>query len=245
MYIWSIVLILALVIISSYTLHAFPIALIMAVITASAVEILIRKIYIKHAFKVPWSGIITGLIIGSIAPINSPLLLVAAAAMMAIVSKFFIQYKSSNIFNPATLGLIVALPVFGLGDEWWVASNYNILGMAVTFTPILIILAYEAKRIPTALSFVAASLILGIAIGGVTSLGNVTALLFSINYFFAFVMLIEPKTSPNGRYMQMAYGSAISVLFMAFALLAIPYSFLVALLVGNVSYAVYRKYGKR
>lgn len=245
MYLWSIALILVLAILSSYTLHTFPLALIAAVVICSATEILIRRLYLKHVFKIPWSGIITGLIIGSIAPINSPLLLVTVAAIMAIISKFFIQYKNSNILNPAAIGLLVALPIFGLGDEWWVASNYNVLGIAITLTPVLIILAYEAKRLPAALSFVAGSLIIDIAAGGILSPSNVVASIFSINYFFAFVMLVEPKTSPNGRYAQIAYGGAISVLFLAFALLSVPYSFLVALLSGNVCYAVYRMYGKR
>ena len=247
MYIWAIAPLSILAIISSYTLHIFPLPLIFAVIIAAIIEISIRKFYLKQTLKFPFSGLITGLIIGSVAPINAPLLLILIAATIAVASKFLIQYKSSNIFNPATIGLIVALPIFGLGDEWWVASNYNIYGMAITLTPVLIILAYEAKRIPTAITFVVVSFMLALILGrsGDVSLAGITTLLLGINYYFAFVMLVEPKTSPYNKYAQVAYGAAIALLYLALASLRVAYPLLIALLIGNILYLIYKKYGKR
>jgi Na+-translocating ferredoxin:NAD+ oxidoreductase RnfD subunit len=246
MYLWTIALLSILAIISSYTLHTFPVPLILAIAVAGITEILIRKFYLKQVLKIPYSGLITGLIVGCVAPINVPLLLILIAGIIAVVSKFFIQYKSSNIFNPASIGLIAALAIFGLGDQWWVASNYNIYGIAITLTPILIILAYEAKRLPTALTFVAVSFMLALVLGGVVgSLTNILTIIFSINYFFAFVMLIEPKTSPNNNYAQIVYGGGISLLYLALAFLRIEYPLLIGLLIGNIFYVIYRKYGKR
>ena len=118
MHLWTIALVSILVVVSSYTMRVVPVSLILAVILCAVLEMLVRRLYLRHPFKMPWSGLITGLIIGSVAPVNVPLALVAVAAAIAILSKFFIQYKSSNIFNPATLGLIIALPLFALGDEW-------------------------------------------------------------------------------------------------------------------------------
>ncbi len=247
MYILSIALLSTLAAISSYTLHVFPLSLICAVAIAGILEILIRKFYLKHAFKMPYSGLITGLIIGSVAPINVSLLLVLIASTIAVVSKFFIQYKSSNIFNPAALGLIIALPIFGLGDEWWIASNYNIYGIAITLTPILIILAYKARRLAAAAAFVLASLALALLMemGSKLSITAIVTLLFGINYLFAFVMLVEPKTSPHKNSSQVVYGALLAILYMAFASFRIPYSLLAALLIGNVFYLLYRKYSRR
>lgn len=247
MYLWTIALLSILVIISSYTLHTFPFPLVFAVILASIVEILIRKLYLKHRFKFPFSGIITGLIIGSVAPINSSLILIIITVVIAILSKFLLQYKSSNIFNPASLGLIVGLAIFGVGDVWWAASSYNIYGIAMTLTPILVILAYQAKRLPTAFSFVIATIVLDLASGGLSTIAltSFVALLFSINYYFAFVMLVEPKTSPYKWYAQIVYGAAIAGLYFGLAFFRMPYSILIALLIGNFFYMVYRKLGKR
>ena len=247
MYLWAVGLLSALAAISSYILHVFPFPLMFAVVVAALIEILIRKYYLKHKFKIPFSGIITGLIIGSVAPINAPLVLVLIAAAIAIASKFFIQFKGSNIFNPAALGLIVALAIFGLGDEWWAAGNYNLYGVAISLTPVLIILAYEARRLPTALSFVAVSLVLNLALAGfhVFSVAAIAALLFSVNYYFAFVMLVEPKTSPYNRYMQIGYGASIAALYPVLAFFRTPYPLLVVLLAGNIAYLLYRRSGKR
>lgn len=247
MYLWAIVLLSGLAAVSSYTLHIFPLPLLLAVGLAAFIEVAIRKYYLKQSFKIPFSGLITGLIIGSVAPTNAPLLLISIAAAVAITSKFFLQFKSSNIFNPAALGLVIALVIFGLGDVWWAASSYNLYGIAISLTPILIILAYEARRLPAALSFVAANVALNLILGGfhLGSISSLATLLFSVNYFFAFVMLVEPKTSPHNRYAQVAYGIGIALLYTAFAFLRVPYSLLAVLLIGNMAYAFYRIYGHR
>ncbi|MFI5412618.1 MAG: RnfABCDGE type electron transport complex subunit D [Candidatus Micrarchaeales archaeon] len=248
MYLWAVALLSFFVIVASYTLHTFPLALVFGVMAAALIEILIRKFYLKHKFKIPFSGIITGLIIGSVAPINASLFLIAIAVMIAIISKFFIQFKGSNIFNPASLGLIIALAIFGVGDEWWVASNYNIYGIAISLTPLLVILAYEARRLTSAFSFVVVILVLDLILGNYLhsiSLSTFAALLFSVNYYFAFVMLIEPKTSPHNKYAQIVYGGLTALLYLGFILYRMPYSLLAALLLANFSYLIYRKYWKR
>jgi Na+-transporting NADH:ubiquinone oxidoreductase subunit NqrB len=247
MYLWTIVLLSALAVVSSYTLRTFPLPLIFSVVAAGTAEALIRKFYLKHAFKIPFSGLITGVIIGSVTPINAPLLLILIAVAIAVLSKFFVQYRSLNVFNPASVGLVIALAIFGLGDEWWAAGNYNLYGIAITLTPILIILAYEARRLTTAASFVVVSLVSAMLLegaGALTPIGMIM-LLFGINYYFAFVMLVEPKTSPNNRYAQVGYGAAIALIYLGLALFRSPYPLLIALLVGNALYAVYRRYGKR
>ena len=247
MHLWAIALLSALAAISSYTLRTFPLPLLIAVAVAAVSETMLRQFYLKQPFRVPYSGLITGLIIGSIAPINSPVLLVIIAVAVAVASKFFIQYRSSNIFNPAAIGLIVSLALFRIGDEWWVASNYNIFGVAVTLTPVLVILAYEARRLPAALAFAAVSFIIVLALSGFQNISSTWFLtaLFGINYYFAFVMLVEPKTSPNGRNIQIVYGAALALALFAFTYLRVPYPILVTLLIGNIAYLLYRASGRR
>lgn len=247
MYVWTIVLLSILAAVSSYALGTFPSALLVATLSAGVFEILIHSFYQKRKFAIPFSGIITGMIIGAVAPINAPLVLVILASAIAILSKFFIKFKSTNIFNPASFGLIVALAAFGLGDEWWVVGNYNVYGMVLSLTPVLVILAYEARRLPTGLSFMAANISLTALLGGITSItaSSVVSLLFGVNYLFAFVMLIEPKTSPHNKWAQVTYGASIAVAYVAFAFMHVPYALLVVLLAGNVTFLLYRMNGKR
>ncbi len=242
MYIWAVVLLSALAAISSYTLHVFPFSLLFAVALAIVTEVCITKFYLKRKLSIPFSAIITGLIIGSIALQSSSFLLIAVAVIIGILSKFFIKIKSVNVFNPAAIGLLVALTVFASGDVWWAASNYTIYGLTFSLVPILIIAAYNARRLTTSFSFIVVFFLISIAIGHIHqfSVNALDTLLFSTNYYFAFVMLAEPRTSPIKSVAQAAYGSSMAVVYAAFAFYGVPHPFLVALLVGNVAYAIYR-----
>lgn len=245
MYLWVIALLSALAALSSYTLREVPIALIIGTALAACVEIALRAFYLRQTFKIPFSGIITGIIIGSVAPINAPLAAVVLAVLIGVLSKFLLQHRSVNILNPASIGLLVSLPLFGLGDEWWAAGNYNMYGMAISLTPILIVLAYSARRLTAAASFIIVMFVFEIAFGALSqgfSAAALASMLFGINYFFAFVMLTEPKTSPHPRRAQALYGAAVALMFVILAFSRLPYPLLIALLAGNVLYFAYKKY---
>lgn len=244
MHIWALILLPAVAVLSSYTLGVFPLPLIIAAVFAALLDIAIREYCLRQKPKLPLSSLITGLIIGSVAPINAPIQMVLVAVAAAIVSKFAIRYRSSNVFNPAAFGLAIGLVVFGLGDEWWAASSYGVYGLAIPIAVVLVVLAYEARRLTTAASFIAASLAFAVAFGGLSSLSlaSAVALVFGVNYYFAFVMLVEPRTSPYGVRTQAAYGVALAAIYLGFAYLKIPHTPLLALLAGNVIYLVYRAY---
>ena len=131
MYVWTIFLISLLAAVESYLYRQVPLNLLVSVAVAVAVDMLLKKFYLKIELKIPYSAIISGLIIGSVAPINSPLLLGAVAAIVAIASKIFIRINNAHIFNPATLGLLVSLFIFSQGDQWWIANGYNYLGYII------------------------------------------------------------------------------------------------------------------
>ncbi len=240
MYVVTIILLILLAAASSYSLGIFPYSLILAVAVAASAELLASRFYLKHRLRIPFSAIITGLIIGSIAPPNA-YLVVITASMAAILSKLFIKVKSVNIFNPATVGLLAALAVFSVGDQWWAASNYNIFGMALTLAPILIISAYEARRLTASLAFIAATFVMAALLNG-TGLAAAAILAYAlgINYYFAFIMLSDPKTSPSKKSVQLAYGVSMALLVLGLSIFRVSYAFLVALLIGNLFYALYR-----
>jgi Na+-translocating ferredoxin:NAD+ oxidoreductase RnfD subunit len=242
MYIWAIALLSIVVAISSYTIRIIPYSLLLAVAVAALTEFAIAKFYLKRRDSIPVSGIITGIIIGSVAPFKGTLLIVVIAALIAIASKFVIKVKHVNIFNPATLGLLVALAVFGVGDQWWAASNYNIYGIAVSLTLILVIASYEARRWIASLSFVAVVLAFSLVSSGLSHFSVIVlaAAFFSINFFFAFIMLAEPKTSPPGKYGQMAFGVFVALAYASLAVYRIEYPLLIALLLGNIAYTLYK-----
>lgn len=246
MYVSAIVLLLFLAGASAYLLDEFPYALIFTVFACAIIEMALRKYYLKQNFKIPFSGIITGLIIGCVAPINVPLIPVFVACAIAMCSKFLIKIKSSNVFNPAALGLF-GLGLLSIGSSWWATTSITVYGFAVSLSIVLVIAAYECRRLTLAFSFIAASVLFSILVSLPLTLGSVEIALISVNYFFAFLMLTEPKTSPPKRIAQMLYGIYVAVVYFIL-LLVLPHSLYLsyltifaALLIGNMTYALYRK----
>ena len=252
MYIWSICLLLLLAGASGYMLGQFPYALVFAVALCAAIEVLIRRYYLKHAkLQVPFSGIITGLIRGSVAPIGVPLLPILIACVVAVFSKFFVKVKSVNVFNPAALGLLVGLGIFSIGSSWWTTSTVNLLGMAVSMAVLLVVAAYEARRLVLAFSFIVTLVLFSVATSPPISLANFEIALLSVNCFFAFLMLTEPKTSPPKKRAQLAYGIYVALVYALFVVLTAHSLFFaevdifLALLIGNLTYAIYRSRGQK
>lgn len=246
MHAFTIILFIALISISSYSLGQIPYALIIAVISTSLLEVAVIKFYLKQSPKIPFSAIITGLIIGSVAPINAPILLVVIASVVAVLSKYLIKIRSLNIFNPATLGLLVSLAIFGIGGDWWAASSYNVYGLLISFAPLFIISAYEARRATSGLSFVATTFIIGLILaksGNLVPVGYMLNILLNINYLFAFVMVVDPKTSPNKKSLQVVFGGAIAVIAALFTSYGIAYPLLISLLIGGLAYSAYKSMG--
>ncbi|MDE1869409.1 MAG: hypothetical protein KGH71_00285 [Candidatus Micrarchaeota archaeon] len=229
---------------SSYLLGKIPYGIILALAVIVFGEFLIFRYYIKRAFKFPYSGIITGFIIGSVAPLGAPPLAILLACMAALVAKFLIRGKSGNIFNPATFGLLLGLGALGIGDEWWaMAPNFSLAGFAIPIAIVLIVAAYEARRLASSASFLVVSIALFLITGNSGgSLGASAAALLGMNFYFAFIMIADPKTSPHKGIDQMAFGGGIAAISTALLIYGVPYSLLIALLAGNLGYFLYRRF---
>lgn len=249
MYKTTIILLFFIIGTTSYYLHVFPFSVIVAIIACTAIEITATKLYLKKRYEIPYTAIITGMIIGCVAPSNASVLILVLASAIAVLSKIFIRLKSTNIFNPAALGLLVALALFGIGDNWWVASPIPVYGMLVTITPLLVICAYEARRLILGISFAVTSFAASLLTNGFIathSFGTFVTAVISVNFFLAFIMVSEPKTSPNKNYVQMFYGISIAAVVSIMGFYKVPYAMLIPIIIGNMAYAIYRlKSGSR
>lgn len=246
MYGWTIILLVFLSLVASYSKHSFPTNLAVAIIVSAALDILIKKLILKKRFKFPYSAIITGIIVGSIVQFSSSLWIVVTASIIAICSKFAIRLKGSHIFNPAALGLLVSLFIFSSGDEWWAAVNHNFYGVVIPLSAILILANYKAGKLGVSLSFLLVMAILSYSTEFIPmnsfTLKGVMNLIYSMQFYFAFVMVSEPKTSPYGLKQQIAFGVLAAILTFAFSFYNIKFALIIALLAGNLVYALHRSY---
>lgn len=240
MYGWTLILLLFLSLFTSYYRQEFPTALIVAIVTASILDLAIKKI-LKKSLGFPYSAIITGIIIGSVAQFHVDLIIVVVASIIAIGSKFVIKIKGKHIFNPAVLGLLISFILFSSGDEWWVAVGYNFLGYTIILTPILILVNYKAMKLGVSLPFILITAILYFATFILPlNLEGAINLFYTIPYYFVFIMVSEPKTSPHTLKQQIVFGVSVAVLSFVFMQYGILYYQLIALLIGNLGFSLYR-----
>ena len=244
MYAVTVVLLLLLAAVASYNLSVFPAALVVAIAACCTLDLLIAGVFLKKGFRFPYSGFISGTIIGSIAPINASVVAVLVAAAVAIASKYAIRIRGHHVFNPATFGLLVSLGLFRLGDVWWAAAaGFNVGVLFVPLTLFLIIANVKADKLKVSIPFLLVTAVLFAATEFVRvplTAAGVLSFASSMPYYFAFIMLSEPKTSPNVPREQVIFGVAVAAVYFLLDFSHVRFPFFVALLAGNLAYSLYR-----
>jgi Na+-transporting NADH:ubiquinone oxidoreductase subunit NqrB len=138
--------------------------------------------------------------------------LYAAAAVIAVGSKFIIRIESKHVFNPATIA-IVAL-VFGTGRAWVTPGQW---GAELWFAALLgflgIMVLQRARRGDVTLFFLAAHG--GLLLARAIYLGDPLAIpLHQLEsgslLLFAFFMISDPKTIPDSRLGRLIFAVAVA-----------------------------------
>ncbi len=134
------------------------------------------------------------------------------ASVWAMASKFLLAPGKRHIFNPAAFGVALSALVIGHSATWWVGGNLPLLPF-VLIGGLLIV--RKVQRFDLVLAFTAAAAVSILGLGGSgTALTSIQeTLLHSSFFFFAFVMLTEPLTTPPTRSLRIAYGAIVGLLF--------------------------------
>jgi ferredoxin-NADP reductase/Na+-translocating ferredoxin:NAD+ oxidoreductase RnfD subunit len=225
-----------------------PLALIVSALVITAISLAANAIFARvfEAHANVESVYITALILAliitppKIAPFDfSVLPLLIWAPLLAMASKYILAIGKKHVFNPAALAVAITAFTIGQSASWWVGGNLPLL-IFVFIGGILIV--RKMRRLDLVLAFFVAAAVMII----VTTLSEnpfVTlekAILHSPIFFFAFVMLTEPLTTPPTQGLQIAYGALVGLLFAPAIHIGGVYSTPeLALLAGNVfSYCV-------
>lgn len=155
--------------------------------------------------------------------------LLAAAAVAAIASKYILTLHKSHIFNPAAVGAFVAGEVFNKYPSWWVGTKF--MAPLVFIGGILVM--RKMKRFTLVATFMAVYflyLIFGTSSGGdLHFLWN--AFISTPVLFFAYIMLIEPQTSPTTANKYIPYAILVGLMYSVTKLKLSPEE---ALLIGGL-----------
>jgi len=179
--------------------------IILAVLTAVFAEF---AIYGKIPATSLLSPVISGLIVGILIVPGTDMELVWAASAIAIASKKLFQTADArHIFNPAAFGLATVILLFGNKINWWGFSSPYLVITAGGF------ILYRMNRLSMVFSYI----LFRILSASMTGSYGIGLEIFQFpNLFFAFVMLIEPKTSPSIRTQQWVFGGLTGILSTVF-----------------------------
>ncbi len=190
------------VVLSFFNLLPFnPVNLIFSVAFLTSVCWLSNKVF-SYILKAPTnleSVYITALILSLIitpARNFNEVILLSLVAVLSQASKYIFAINRKHLFNPAAFAVLASFIIFKFGASWWVGNPYMLI-------PVLIgglLVVRKLQRFNLILSFFAIYLIL------IPSMFLESPILF-----FAFIMLIEPQTTPPTKKLQIIYGGLVGL----------------------------------
>ena len=219
-----------------------------AIVTASVVDITLKKFWLRQKLSPPLSAIITGLIVGLVTPFANNPIAVIIPSVLGVLSKFVIRLKGTHIFNPAVIGVVASILLFSsiashappeAAGHMTAEANLGGFSVNLLLVPLLVYASYTSRKLWLSVSNLITSGLLYL-LGGLTSTG---ALVLALPYFFSFIIASEPKTTPNLRNQQLIFGVTVAILPFVPLLFSRPYNHigaLISLLIGNLAYAIYR-----
>jgi len=163
------------------------------------------------------------------------------AATIAMASKYILAIGKKHIFNPASVGAVIAsLIMTNQAATWWMGTLF--MAPFVLITGILI--ARKIKKFDLLLSFFVSSIIFIIGYGiyeKQTILSSVYGIIFdSPVLYLGSIMLTEPMTTPPTKNLRIIYGTLVGILNAPFIGIGNFYTTPeIALVIGNIySYLV-------
>ena len=190
--------------------------LVLCVGGSAAFDILFAKIK-KQDIRIPYSGIITGLILTLIIDPSASWWQVLVIVFAANGIKSFLRISDSHIFNPAASGLLVGFFLFGLSPSWWGPTPYSFdklhpvnIGLAVSVFALAYVSCYRFKRYFNVIAYLLTSIVLQIILLSSTFPNAIWAMINPGSLFFALVMLPEPMTIPVNKIRQVLFGVLVA-----------------------------------
>lgn len=159
----------------------------------------------NRKFLISDSAVISGLIIGFVLASDQAWWKFAIAALLAILSKYLIRFKNKHIFNPACFGIFLTIILFNAWTQWKGTYLWHIL------LPFGIYFSYRLKKVKIILSYILVTLIL-FGTQAFFKKAPFWYIVWYLSYFYIFIMIIEPKTTPINPAGKYLFGFGVAVL---------------------------------
>ena len=190
------------------------------------------------------TALILSLIIAPASPFQSFFFLLWAA-LLAMASKYILAIRGKHIFNPAAFGVAATALFLNMSATWWVAGNLALLPFILVGGFLVVRKIHRTDLVLTFLvSALAFTVLPAVMSGGDIISTLVTTMTHTSLFFFAFVMITEPLTTPPRRVGRMLYAAFVGLLFAPWAnIFSFYFTPELALIAGNIfSYAISPKF---
>lgn len=149
--------------------------------------------------------------------------------VVAMASKYVLAVRKKHIFNPAAIAVLLSAIFLNSGATWWIGSMYT---LPIIFFGGLLVLT-KIKRWELIAGFLTVYFLTIIIFGNSLTLNS-----FFVPpvWFFVFVMLVEPLTSPSTRNKQIVFGAFAALVYFLLPKVVSGYAYGLetALLAGNL-----------
>ncbi|HVB10843.1 MAG TPA: RnfABCDGE type electron transport complex subunit D [Bacillota bacterium] len=183
--------------------------------TVTAVGVDLVMGWVAHEkWTFPDGGLLTGMIVGMIMSPNQAWLLGPLTAFVAILSKYALRTRWSNVFNPAAFALVVSAVLFHSEQSWWGSLPDLSPLWFVALAAIGLYIASKVNKLPMVLTFLGTTLLVFTVAayrGDATQVAEIfRAPDIQMILFFAAIMLTDPPTSPAHPRHQYAYAVVVA-----------------------------------
>lgn len=155
--------------------------------------------------------------------------------------KQMVRFNKQPLFNPAAAGLAVA-SALGILISWWGTSfaprfsGLDISIAAFLTLPFGIYLIYKYRKWQITLSF---AVVFGLLAAIWLKTIPLNLLFEGTVMFFALIMIVEPKTSPNLVTQQIVFGACIGAMSVLGLVFGVSSAYIYSLLIANLVYKLY------
>jgi len=128
------------------------------------------------------------------------------AALISQAGKYILALRKQHLFNPAALAVFLTGLTVQSYAGWWVGNPFMLV--LVVIGGLLVV--RKLRRFSLVLTFFGSYLIF--ILGSTFNFALLKTMIESPVFFFAFVMLTEPQTTPPQKKLQIIYGGAVGAL---------------------------------
>lgn len=174
------------------------------------------------------TALILTLIVGPLLLMEN-LLTLTFIGVVAMVSKYVLSLNKKHIFNPTAIAVFLAAMLLKNGASWWIGSAYTLPLIVLGGLLVLI----KIKRFGLVAGFLSVYFLTVFLFGkGISA----NSFLVPPIWFFVFVMLVEPLTSPSTRNKQVFFGAFVAMIYFLLpkVIPGYAYGLETALLAGNL-----------